>query len=102
MDVIVNKRQTGKTTHLIKRSAETWSYIVCHSQEEAGRIYRVAKEMSLNIPFPITFHEFLNKKYHLPGIKGFLIDNADMMLQQLTSVPVGAITLTHGGTSIRG
>lgn len=94
MKVIADDRQTGKTTELIKMSAETGFYIVCHSRREAGRVFRVAIESDLVIPFPKTHREFLAHQYYSPGIKGFLIDNLDLLVLSLTDVLVEAVTIT--------
>lgn len=95
MEIIIKKRGWGKTATLIKKSAETGSYIVCHSQDEAARISGIAKRLNLKIPFPITHDEFLKGSYHARGISGFLIDNIELMLHGMTDVPINAITLTE-------
>lgn len=95
MQIILGRRGSGKTTKLIKLSAETQSYIVCRSQDEAARISSIATEMKLNIPFPLTYSEFIQKQFYARGIKGFLIDNAEALLQSMAgSVPVNGITMT--------
>lgn len=54
-----------------------------------------ANEMGLNIPFPLTYDEFISKKFFAKGIKGFLIDDADYMIREMSgSVPVNAITMS--------
>jgi hydroxymethylpyrimidine pyrophosphatase-like HAD family hydrolase len=96
MQVIYKARQNGKTIEAIKIAAETGSYLVCANKRECERVARVAQELGLNIPFPISFGEFMNKEYHAEGIKGCVIDNADLLLQYfLTPVPIKAITLTN-------
>lgn len=87
-------RGKGKTTELIKKSAETGDYIVCHRLDESNRIQAEAQEMGLQIPLPITYDEFLKKRYYGKGISGFLIDNADMFLQSLSNVPINSITVS--------
>lgn len=94
MKKIIDKIRSGKTTQLIKMSAETGAYIVCLSMEDAARIQRQSQQMNLKIPFPITFDEFVSRKYYGAGVKGFLIDNADMLLQSMSNVPVLAITMS--------
>lgn len=94
MEKIIKERASGKTTELIKKSAETGDYIVCYSLDQATNIQFRAKEMGLNIPFPISFREFINGEYGRNNIKGFLIDDLDCCLQQLTNVPINAITMS--------
>ena len=94
MEIICKSRRMGKTTDLIKLSAKSGGYIVCLCLDEANRIFHQADSMGLNIPYPITFSEFINKQYYGKGIKEFLIDNADLLLQQMSSVPIRVISLT--------
>jgi hypothetical protein len=60
---------------------------------EASRIQIEAEKMGLQIPFPISYFEFLRKDYCRKGIKGFLIDDADVFLQSLSAVPINSITV---------
>jgi len=93
MKKIIAQAGIGKTFQLIKESHATGFHIVCINQKEAIRVHSEAKQFSFNIPLPLTFHEFINKDYQAREIKGFLIDNADMLIQELSSVPIGCITL---------
>ena len=56
--------------------------------------------MGLDIPFPLTWHEFATGIYHGSGIRGFVIDNLDMCIQQVTNVPVRAVSLTDADAPI--
>lgn len=94
MQIIVSGRQSGKTTKLIEIASKTDAYIVCHSQHECNRIYELALELNLNINFPITYREFIEHRYYGRGIKGFLIDNADQLIQSMTEVNIEALTMT--------
>lgn len=98
MIIIASGRKTSRTTRLIEMSAEAESrgevnYIVCGTREQAYRIAQKAKELGLNIGFPITYHEFLDHQYYDRHIDHLLIDNADYLLQGMTPVPIKAITL---------
>ena len=93
MKKIIKERGHGKTTELIKISAQTGDYVICRDHREANRIQNVAHKMKLNIPLPITYGEFMSKSYHAKGISGFLIDNIEKFCQSLTIVPINAITL---------
>jgi hypothetical protein len=97
MKIIIKPTGQGKTTELIKISAEKHFHIVCHSKKECERISNSAQSMKLDIPYPITFNEFLEANYYGKGIrKGFLIDNADMLLRSISrGVPIQAITLNQ-------
>ena len=93
MKKIISERQTGKTFKLVHESAETNCYIVCSTAQECSRVKAAAMDLKLDIPFPITFYEFTNKRYHGKGIDGFLIDNADVLLQSMTPVRINTITM---------
>ena len=95
MKVILKPNMSGKTTELIKQSGKEWKYIVCISRDEATRIQGQSIKLKIDIPFPITFHEFIKGDYYPHGIKGFLLDNVDMWLQSLSSVKIDTITLTE-------
>lgn len=85
------QRGEGKTAYLIKKSAESGNYIVCRTMEVANHIQYHAKEMGLDIPLPITYSEFIHKEYGY--VNGFLIDDLEIFLEHLSSVPVNAITM---------
>jgi hypothetical protein len=94
MEKIILEKGKGKTTELIKRSSESGHYIVCFSIDEASRISAEARSMGLDIPLPISYGEFIYRKYSSRNIKGFLIDNADLLIEFISQVPVTAITMT--------
>jgi hypothetical protein len=95
MEKIIMKKGYGKTYQLIKKSSITGDYIVCHTMKEAHRIQMEAQALGFKIPLPLSYDEFLNKKYYGKNISGFLIDNVELLLEQLSNrVPVLAITLS--------
>ncbi len=94
MNIIMRPRNAGKTTELIKLSAQNGGYIVCNSHNEAWQIHELSRQMGLEIPFPLTYSEFLHGYYHPQGVKNLLIDNADYLINSLSKSPIEAITLT--------
>jgi hypothetical protein len=94
MKIKIGRRDSGKTVELIKQSAETGYYIICFSNTEANRVAKVARDMGLKIPYPLSAHEFMSQQYFYRGIKGFLIDNIDLVFNSMSSVPIIAATLT--------
>ena len=95
MKIIYGERGDGKTTELIKIAAKDHLYMVCVDHNEAFRVSEQAQEMGLEIPFPLTFHEFVNRKFHGKGIKGFLVDNADLLISFIASgVPVNVVSIS--------
>lgn len=95
MKVIMLERGKGKTTELVKISAETQTYILTATKQNVEHICQIADDLGLNIPYPITVNEYLNGKLRGSFIKNILIDNADCVLQSIfNTVQIDAITLT--------
>lgn len=78
-------RRTGKITELIKMAHENWLYIICLDRQRAELISDMAKEMGLDIPFPITLRELPIRN---PFIKEVLIDDMEDILQTLVQIPI--------------
>lgn len=94
MTLITGKRGTGKSTWLLHESARTMQYIVCSHHAVAVSLQRAAQNLGLDIPFPLTYDEFVHQKFYGKGIKGFLIDNVEFLFQYISgSVPVTAVVL---------
>lgn len=99
MEVIASGRQTGRTTRLIEMAAEAETrgevcYIVCHSQTEASRIADIARHKGLSIGFPITYDEFLSRRYSSQNIHHIYIDNVELLIRRLSMVPIEAVVIT--------
>jgi hypothetical protein len=101
MKIIHTPRGAGKTTQLIKIASEKeYKLIVCHSRSEVHRVWEMIlkmkelKEIENLPPMPITYQEFLDRQYVGKHIDEILIDNADLFLQYLTPIKIGAISLT--------
>lgn len=77
MKIIAKGRGQGKTTELIKISAEKQIPIVCVHDEMIIDIKKRAKEMNLKIPEPLKFKELNLTQWRDSPI---LIDNADLFL----------------------
>ena len=99
MKIIAMPRGAGKTRAAMElcvaeNKAGRCTYIVCATQEIAHRMGRESVRLGLNMPFPISFHEFLTR----PSgrfIQGYIIDDIDLCLRLAVPVPVIAITLTE-------
>lgn len=74
MKIIYKSRGTGKTTELVKLSAQTWTPIICM---DTRHIYSVAQELGLEIPTPITIRDYK------PSCEKILVDDAEYVLQHL-------------------
>ena len=95
-EYIIGERQSGKTTELIKRSAETGAYILVANKHMASLVYMQAKTNGYDIPYPITIDDMISVNISSDiRSKGVLIDELDMVLPGLCDdVPIHAVTIT--------
>lgn len=98
MDIYVGGRRSGKTATLIKKSAETGAYILVATKHQAHAVYRQAKEMDYDIPFPVTVSEITPelKYFNDSYIKkhGLLIDELQSVLDvAFCGIPIHGATL---------
>lgn len=82
-EVIFKKPAQGKTTELIKRCAENGGYIVSADTMRARYTFEMARNLGYNIPYPLTFHELLEKQYYIKGVKKIYIDDAMELIQRI-------------------
>ena len=98
---LIGERCRGKTTRLIGRSAKEGIYILVANKEMVRCVADQAKEMGLDIPFPVTLDEYLRgNKFQGSSIRrgGLLIDDLGMVLNQLFGgIPIREVTLTDRG-----
>ena len=95
-ELVVLPRAKGKTSAAIRRAARDHLCIVAIDAREVRRVADVARAMGLDIPFPITFEEFLGGRFYSRGIRGFIVDNADYLIRYIArGVPVAMITATQ-------
>lgn len=91
--IIGGSRGCGKTTQLIKKASEEHLYIVCPDQQRVRVVTQVAKDIGVDIPFPVTVEELPLKS---PFIKEVLIDELEDVLYRLIGKPVAMV-----GTSMK-
>ena len=107
MDIIIGKRQYGKTTHLIRRSSAEGIYILTSDHTRASEIFHIAQNMNLHIPYPITLDEYFRSNLRGSSVRrdGILVDDADEILQMIfAGVPIKCITISdsdHNGNNIK-
>ena len=93
---IESGRRSGKTTKLVQYSARTGKYILVRNFSEVENIIKIARDLDLNIPFPITINEI--KKGQLRGSsiyrEGILVDNAVSVLQVLLGIRIIGATIS--------
>ena len=97
MKVLLMHRQTGKTTACIRASSGTGYVIIVPTMVQGEYVKRKAKEMNLEIPEPILFHDAVTNRSVLMGIKGIIIDELNMCVQSLFGdIPVVLATVDTG------
>lgn len=99
-DIIVGSRGSGKSTELIKMSAETGLYILTGTKSQAEYLFNQARELGLNIPFPVTWEDYVKGRLQGTYIQkdGVLIDEASHILSRaLQGIPIKAVTWTKAG-----
>ena len=81
MQLIIGERQQGKTTHLIKMSADNRGIIVTATEQSAKYVKDQAKEMGLDIPEPVTWNRFIHSR--MMKTTPFLVDELGVILRGL-------------------
>lgn len=79
MNVYIADRKTGKTTILVKISAETGAIIVVPTYHMIKEVENIAKELGLEIPKPIDTSQFMRELHSFTN-KRYLVDELQMVL----------------------
>lgn len=80
LNIIMGKSKSGKTTELVKLSAEGKIPIICASKNNVKNVKEIAEKLNLNIPEPISVIDFI-KTADFSKINSILIDDLDLVLQ---------------------
>lgn len=95
MEKIILARCQGKTTKLIQMSHDTWTYILVADKRRQSSLFRQARNMGIDIPFPVTLDDYMKNQFRGSHIKRILIDDADDVLKALFyNLEIKAITMT--------
>lgn len=99
MKIIYRKRQTGRTSELIEECAKyKYAIIVAPTLKRAQFIFNQALKMGKQIPMPISFREFVERRYCGRLINAFLFDDLDDSLTQMAAgVPVTTVVFQKDG-----
>lgn len=98
--LIYGPRGNGKTSTLIKMSAENQIYILVATETRARALAELADRMGYShMPFPVTTHEYLRSGNHFRGSSirrnGLYIDDVDDVVRQLfDGIPLKAVSFT--------
>ena len=104
-------RASGKTTMLIKESAETGKPIIVTNSMRVNDLEQQAKEMGLRIPEPVSAYRWITNNYCggrrriLKKAKesgGFLIDELDSVLRIIFEERISKATYTPDKWDIKG
>ncbi|API89410.1 hypothetical protein BKP56_09150 [Marinilactibacillus sp. 15R] len=89
-------RRSGKTTAAIKEAAKRHLYILVHNRVQAEKVFRMAREMELKIPYPITINE-LQQFGVAESIKrnGLIVEEGQWILEGLLRSKIHMITFTQ-------
>jgi len=96
--IIIGGRGSGKTTRAVNLSAETGRYILVKSHTEADHIFKIARELNLNIPYPITTGEIPKRSLRNTSIRrdGIIVDNVVSVLEDILGVRIASATVENG------
>lgn len=92
MKKIIKNRGDGKTTDLVKLSAEKQIPIIVHTNGNINYIKNIARELGLNIPNPIHISSLDFEKGM--SFNEVLVDEADLVLQELLSFKINTLTMS--------
>ena len=88
MKVIAGDRRSGKTTELIKMSAESGKRIMCMGLDSARYVKQRAEDMGLDIPEPLSMFST-----RLVEGEQVLVDEAQHVIERATGCYVDAISV---------
>jgi len=83
MEIILQSRQTGKTTRMVKLASEKGYTIIVSRPSRVGAVLKLAEKLGLKIKEPIAYEEYL--RYEIGQHKGteLIIDDAECILSHL-------------------
>ncbi|MEG1563773.1 MAG: hypothetical protein RR365_08610 [Bacteroides sp.] len=94
MKIIIKERGQGKTSELIRISADKQIPILCLCEANRRFIVERAWGMGImNLPEPFVVRD-LNFSYYKDGKEPILVDEVDVVLQTLLHRPIYAATIT--------
>lgn len=101
MKIYISERQFGKTTMLVKQSAESEAIIVAPNYAMCKHVELIAHNLGLKIPTPITATKFLQilASGGLERTQKYLIDELQMILHSLNvdtaTVDINSTEILH-------
>ena len=89
MKIIYKPRGTGKTTDLVKMSAEKQIPIICMTKATVQHIKDISTKINVNIPEPIDIRGGVPKQ-----LENALVDDAEYILQYLLNVKIECASIS--------
>lgn len=100
MEIVLGGRGQGKTTLLIKKSAETQTYILVTDRKRQRMLADQARAIGIdNMPFPVTVADMF-RTHNARGsfINKILVDDADDILKQIFyPLEIDTLTMSSDG-----
>ena len=93
--IIVDGRRSGKTTRAIEESARTGRYIVVRNDAMKHSINVLADELGIRILNPITLDEWKRGVAVRVKLKGIIVDEGLIMLEELLGTSIHMITISE-------
>lgn len=97
MKIISLPRGGGKTSILLKLSAEKGYVIVTRDEESCKHLLKRAEESKITIPQPISYWDFLRKGKNFDYRKKYVIDNLDSMFEANADVVLATVSSVEEG-----
>lgn len=101
-EIIAGKRQSGRSTALIKKSAETGIYILVANRKRAEHLALLARDLGYDIPFPVTLQDYLRCRFTGSCMRrdGIFIDDVDDVVKELFDpIEIKAVTFLYDAES---
>ena len=93
--LIIASRGTGKTELLINEcSKHKYAIIVCPNARMCDYTYKMAADMGIKIPKPITFNDFVKGNFDSAHIDNFFFDELQLSLSNMSGgVPIDTVVI---------
>lgn len=91
MKILSRPRRYGKTYQAVLESAKSRARIVTLDNNEAARIKRMALDLGLNIPEPLSMSDAYHK--NAGRRERVIVDNVDWVMRTLLNAHVHGITV---------
>ena len=99
MKIVMGGRRSGKTSELIRASAETGAPIVCFNYDARKCVEAAAKSMGVKIPQPVHLAERMRQDGRNRHGR-IIVDEAQLVLAKLLDGRIEAISVNIDGETV--